>query len=148
MKVKLTLAAILIAAATLFGSTLLAQETQITKTQLPKAAQVFLSQYFPGQEISRIVKDKELMKTEYEVYLGNSVKIEFDGNGKWKEVDGKHTAIPSGFILPSITRYISANFPDQQIAKIEQTKAKYEVELLNGVDLDFNSKGGFLRIDK
>lgn len=147
MKVKLTLAAAVIVVATLFGAKLLAQETQVTKTQLPRAAQVFLNQYFPGQALSRVIRDKELMKTEYEVYLGNAVKVEFDGNGKWKEVDGTHNEIPTGFMLPSITRYVSGNFPGQKIVKIERSNTRYEVGLSNGVDLDFNSKGAFLKVD-
>ncbi|SDC06849.1 PepSY-like domain-containing protein [Niabella drilacis] len=147
MKVKLALAATVIVVATLFGSKLLAQETPITKAQLPKGAQAFLNQYFPGQALSRVTRDKELMKTEYEVYLGNSVKVEFDRNGKWKEVDGKHNEIPTGFILPSIARYISGNFPGQKIVKIERSNTRYEVGLSNGADLDFSSKGAFLKMD-
>ncbi|WP_018628976.1 PepSY-like domain-containing protein [Niabella aurantiaca] len=146
-KLKLSVGAALIAVAAFFGSKSAAQETPITRSQLPKAAQAFLTKYFPGQEISRIIRDKELMRTEYEVYLANSVKAEFDGNGAWKEVESKQQPLPVTFIPSNITRHISANFPAQKIIKVEKTKAKYEVELSNGMDLDFNAKGNFLRVD-
>ncbi len=125
-----------------------AQETVIKTNELPKTAQDFISKNFVGQKVSQAVKDKGMISTDYEVWLDNGTKIEFDGNGNWEDVDSENkTAIPVGFIPAKITSYVSKNFPTQKIGKIERSSSKFEVELTNGVDLEFNSQGEFLRID-
>ena|SRR5690606_20662132 len=125
-----------------------AQETVITQNELPEVAQAFITDHFPGQKISRAIKDVEYrIKTEYEVYLDNNVKVEFDGKGNWKDVDGNNAAIPTKFIPEKILHYVAQNFPTQHITQIEKSSSKFEVALLNGPDLEFNAKGSFLRID-
>ncbi len=131
-----------------FGTLINAQETVIKQAELPKTAQTFLSQNFSGQKAIQIIKDKGMISTEYEIRMENGTKVEFDGDGNWKEVDGKNkSAIPTGFIPSNITSYVSKNFPTYQISKIEKESKKYEVELTNGLDLEFNLNGDFLRID-
>ncbi len=130
------------------GITLNAQETIIKQTELPKTAQQFVSKNFPGKNVIQVEKDSGIAKTEYELRFEDGTKIEFDGNGNWKEVDGKdNAAIPTGFIPNKITSYVSKNFPTHKISKIEKGLGKIEVELTNDLDLEFNSNGDFLRID-
>lgn len=125
-----------------------AQETVIKTNELPKTAQDFISKNFAGQKVSQAVKDKGMISTDYEVWLDNGTKIEFDGDGNWEDVDSENkTAIPTGFIPAKIRSYVSKNFPTQKIGKIERSSSKFEVELTNGMDLEFNSQGEFLRID-
>ncbi|SMC76126.1 PepSY-like domain-containing protein [Moheibacter sediminis] len=125
-----------------------AQETVIKTTELPKTAQDFISKNFSGQKVSQAIKDKGMISTDYEVWLDNGVKIEFDGNGNWEEVDGENDAvIPTGFIPKKITSYVSKNFPTHKISKIEKDSNSYDVELTNGLDLEFKLNGDFLRID-
>lgn len=51
------------------------------------------------------------------------------------------------FILQSIRDYAAKNFSAHQIRKIEKNSRKYEVKLTNGVELEFDLNGNFLRID-
>lgn len=130
------------------GIQLNAQETAIKTSELPKAAQDFISKNFSGHKVSQAVKDKGMISTDYEVWLDNGVKIEFDSKGNWEEVDGKNdAAIPTGFIPAKITSYVSKNFPTHKISKIEKDSNKFDVELTNGLDLEFKLNGDFLRID-
>lgn len=132
----------------IFSIQLNAQESVIKTNELPKTALDFISKNFSGQKVSQAVKDKGMISTDYEVWLDNGVKIEFDGNGNWEEVDGeKDTAIPTGFIPAKITSYVSKNFPTHKISKIEKDSNSYDVELTNGLDLEFKLNGDFLRID-
>lgn len=125
-----------------------AQETVIKTNELPKTAQDFIKKNFASQKVSQAIKDKGMISTDYEVYLDNGVKIEFDGNGNWEEVDGENdAAIPTGFIPAKITSYVSKNFPTHKISKIEKDSNSYDVELTNGLDLEFKLNGDFLRID-
>lgn len=129
------------------GFQLEAQEKNIDEWELPRTARDFISRNFPDQTIVRLTRDDDDQEREYEAVLGNSVKIEFNHLGFWKEVDGNNSEISTKFIPRKITEYVNQNYPSEKIGKIEKSVEKYEIELLNGPDLEFNSKGKFLRID-
>lgn len=148
MRTKLNLVACLIAGL-IFGLSANAQKTVIKKSQLPVNAQTFLKKHFAGQEPTYILEDKEIISKEYKVQYANNIEIEFDKKGNWKEVDGKSTAIPVGIVPVKINSYVKANFPKTKITKIEkETLGGYEAKLDNGLELKFNSKGEFTKIDK
>ncbi|RNL87919.1 hypothetical protein ED312_09315 [Sinomicrobium pectinilyticum] len=131
-----------------FGRQAHAQESVITKAELPAPAREFLDTHFKEQKIIQVVKDVDyLIKTDYEVLLDNAMKVEFDGKGNWKEVDGSHTPVPVALVPEKVTHYVKQNFPTHTINKIEKSSVKYEVELANGLDLEFTLGGEFLRID-
>lgn len=132
----------------IFGQQGNAQESVITKAELPKPAQEFLDAHFKEQKIIQVVKDVDyLVKTDYEVLLDNAMKLEFDGKGNWKEIDGNHNPVPAALIPEKIGDYVKQNFPMQTIIKLEKGSVKYEVELANGLELVFTLAGEFLRID-
>ncbi|MGS2764634.1 PepSY-like domain-containing protein [Sinomicrobium sp. M5D2P9] len=132
----------------LFGTRVNAQETVITKAELPKPAQEFLDANFKEQKIIQVVKDVDyLVKTDYEVLLDNAMKLEFDGKGNWKEIDGSHNPVPAALVPEKIGDYVKQNFPMQTIIKMERGSVKYEVELANDLELEFTLAGEFLRID-
>lgn len=125
-----------------------AQEKIISENELPQTAKDFITKNFSEQKVVQTVKDIDYwIKTEYEVTLDNAFYLEFDGSGNWKEIDGKDTAIPTEFIPEPIIQYVSENFPTQKSTKIEKKSSGYELELSNGLDLDFNAKGKFIGID-
>jgi hypothetical protein len=146
MKTKLNLATCLIAGLA-FGLSANAQKTVITKNALPANAQTFLKTHFPGQEPVNIIEDKETFSKDYKVQFTNYIEIEFDGKGNWEEVDGNHQAIPNSIIPKKITSYVTTNFANTAITKIDKGTWGYEVNLSNGLELEFNSKGNFIRID-
>ncbi|AYN06487.1 MULTISPECIES: PepSY-like domain-containing protein [unclassified Flavobacterium] len=146
MKTKLNLAMCLIAGLA-FGLSANAQKTVITKTALPANAQSFLKTHFAGQEPTYIIEDKEMFSKDYKVQFANNLEVEFDGKGNWEEVDGNHQAIPISVIPKKIVSYINTNFANTTITKIDKGTWGYEVNLSNGLELEFNSKGNFIRID-
>ena len=125
-----------------------AQESVITKNELPQTAQKFISDNFSIISIDYVKMDKEILSTDYKVKFTDGSEVEFDSKGEWMEVDGNKTNIPTGFIQKSILTYVKAKFPNAQIEKIEKGRfGKQEVKLSNGLELEFNSKGEFKRID-
>ncbi len=138
---------LVVAIALLVGSVTFAQDRVITFNELPKAGQQFITKYFGAKQVSLVTLDDDYLSKDYELVLTNGTKIEFAGNGEWKEVDGKRNAIPTGFIPQNILSYVKKSFPNTEIVKIERERLGYSVELTNGLDLDFNSKGDFLRVD-
>ncbi len=116
----------------------------LDRSDLPEAAQSFLSEYFPKDKIGMVKTDKHLLKkTDYDVKLVNGTKIEFSNSGKWTSVDCKTREVPSGIIPKAIRTYVSKNFSGVKIVKIEKTTSKYVVGLSDDVELTFNLLGQF-----
>ncbi|MGU3376660.1 PepSY-like domain-containing protein [Chryseobacterium sp. M5A1_1a] len=132
----------------LMGGLMFAQDRAINPNQLPKAAKSFLATHFKGVAVSSAIEDREIYGVDdYKVYLSNGMKMEFDSNGNWKEVDGKHQKVPYGFIPATIKNYSTKNFPNTYIIKIEKKRWSYKAELSNGLELEFDKNGSFKRID-
>jgi len=144
MKVQMILGLI---ASTFFSLSVSAQKTTITTAELPANAQTFLKKHFPNETPSYIVKEKEVFSTEYKVQFSNAIEIEFDSKGNWEEIDGNHTAIPASAIPAKIATYVKANYKDANVTKIDKSRWGYEVDLSNGLELEFDSTEKFLRID-
>jgi hypothetical protein len=130
----------------LTGFTANAQKRNITLNELPKPAQTFISTHFKGQTVSYLIEDKGMLSTDYEVTLSGGTEIEFDSKGNWKEIDGNKHGLPNSVIPKGIADYISKNYKGQGIEKIDK-EGGYKVELLNDLELKFDSNGRFLRID-
>ncbi|MCW3160964.1 PepSY-like domain-containing protein [Chryseobacterium oryctis] len=125
-----------------------AQDKAISYNQLPQSAKTFLGSNFKGAKPSYIIEDREIYGIdEYKVQLSNGMKVEFDSKGNWKKVDGHNQKIPYVFIPTSIKNYSTKSFPNTFIKKIEKKRWSYEIELSNGIDLEFDRKGNFTKID-
>lgn len=125
-----------------------AQDKSISHNQLPAKAQTFIKTYYPQANILQVTEDTDyLFWKEYKVLLKDNVKIEFDKNGDWKEVNAERSQVPAKLIANPIQQYITKNFPGTHITQINKDSRKYEIELSSGLDLEFNLNGEFLRID-
>ena len=140
---------VFVALLSLFAVQVLPAQESVTQDikRLPQNAQNFIAKHFADEKISYIKIDEELLKTDYDVIFVSGKEIEFTKDGEWKEVDCKHSAIPSAIIPVNIQTYVSQNFNGILITKIEKKSNHYEVELSNNLDLDFDRNGNFLRID-
>lgn len=125
-----------------------AQESIISKNELPKVAQKFISDNFSKSTLEYVKIDKETFSTDYQLKFSDGFEVEFDSKGEWTEVDGNKMPIPTEFIQKNILHYVKEKFPNTQIVKIEKGRfGKQEVKLSNGLELEFNSNGEFKRID-
>lgn len=115
---------------------------------LPAAAVVQLDTHFKGKKIHHIKVEKDIMGVKgYDVTLSDGTEIDFDSKGKVKEVDcGVKGQVPDEMIMKSIRDYVKANYKGQKIVKFEVKRRGYEIELRNGVELEFNEAGNFVRI--
>lgn len=144
MKTQISLSLI---AGLLFSFSAHAQKTTITAAELPAKAQTFLKEHFANENTLAIVKDKETFSTDYKVRFSNNTEVEFDSKGNWEEIDGNHNPIPTAAIPAKIASYVKSNYKETSIIKIDKGYWGYEVDLSNGIELEFDSNGKFLRID-
>ena len=133
-------------AALLFSLTVSAQDKKITAAQLPATAQNFIKQHFKGQTVTSAQLDKEMFDNDYETVLSNGVKINFDANGNWDEIESA-IGLPSSVIPKAINTYLAANYKGQKVVQIDRKRAGHDIELSNGTELEFDANGKFLRID-
>jgi hypothetical protein len=116
--------------------------------QLPQPAQAFIQKHFDAKNVAHVIEDDEFFSSkEYKVALANGTEIEFDSKGNWTEIDADREPLPQAIIPNSIRQYISKSFPNNEVVQISRSSRKYEVELSSGIDLEFDGKGNFKRID-
>lgn len=120
----------------------------INREDLPEPAREFLTKYFPKAKVGMIKVDKHLLKkTDYDVKLVNGTKIEFNNKGNWTSVDCQTREVPEGIIMKPIRNYVNKKFPGQKIVSIEKKATSFEVELEDGVELQFDRLGNFKKVD-
>ena len=124
MKKFMTLMLVAIAASV---SSAMYAGTPINQSELPKAAQAFITKYFPKDQVKKAEKDNGRV---------SGAEIDFMSDGQWKEVKAaRGTAVPSEIIPSAIVKYVDTNFKGQTIVEISRKRGGYEVELSNGSEL-------------
>jgi len=121
----------------------------IQVAEMPQRAQQFIQAHFAGQSVAMAKVESELMSKNYDVIFTNGDKVEFDKKGDWTNVDCEHSQVPQAIIPADIQKYVSTNYPDAKVLKIEKTDRKgYEIELNNGFDIEFDKKFKVIEIDR
>ena len=124
------------------------QATAQTQTTIES----FVKTYFADAEILSSIKDG----FDYDVTLSDYTKIEFDGNllgGKleWDEVDCKHStvykAVPSTLIPVEISTHVAKYHSDYTIVKISKDRRGWEIELSNGIEIEFDKRFNVIDFD-
>ena len=143
MKKILTLAAALV-----ISLAACADLQQLIKfNQLPILAQNFIKKYYSTTDISYIEKEKEGMDYDYTVYLNTGTEIEFNYQGELQTIDCQITPVPQGIIPKMIAEYVIVHYPDQFIVEYQVDYTRQTIELNNRLELIFDLKGNFLKID-
>lgn len=124
------------------------KEKRINLQDLPEQAQSFIKNNLNKAKAQQVWKETEnALEVAYKVTFQDRLKVKFDKLGNWKEVNGNRKPIPTEFIPDKILRYVRQSFPHNEVVKIEKEKRSYEVEISNGLELEFDKKGNFVKID-
>lgn len=115
--------------------------------QLPNQAKQFISQYFGSSKVAVAKIEKDFFDKNYDVIFTDGNKVEFNKEGVWKEVDCKYSIVPSAIIPNTIRTYVSSNYANAKVVKIERDKRDYEVKLDSGMKLTFDLKFNLIDID-
>ncbi len=122
------------------------KEKVVSQNDLPTIANTYITTHFPDQTIRQVIKDMDNLKTTYDVILDNGAKLEFNKSGEIRKIEG-NSKLPDSVIPSQILSYVQDNYATEFIKKWELEDNKQEVELSNGLDLEFDKNGNFLRID-
>lgn len=143
---KFFLSSIIAMAVCVISSSCNAEDLFVSARDLPQSVQSFLTSHFPNTSVASTIKDGN----DYEIRMNNGWEMEFDHNGQWENIDCKRDQVPASvlaLIPETIISYISSNYATAFITEISRDRSGYEVELSNGLDLKFSSKGVFMAVD-
>ncbi|GAB4421759.1 MAG: hypothetical protein OHK0039_37070 [Bacteroidia bacterium] len=129
--------------------------------QLPAAVQAWLDTHLPGATIREVeVNHHRDGSLSYEVELADGSEYYFDADGGfvfWTEDHslrrGSSDHVPVSDLPQAIRDYVAATYPGATIVKAEINHhqdgsfRKYEIELSNGVELNFDEQGQYLPDD-
>ena len=126
-------------------------ERVIPFEQMPQKAQTFTRQYFPAEKNeyrqAYVTYDPEFLDSSYTVVFTTGDGIEFTKDGEWKDFECRMCTVPAEIIPAPIQAYLTQNFPDVAVKKIDRDKREIEVKLANGFELKFNTAGVLLEVD-
>lgn len=132
--------------ATSFGY---AQDRIIHQSELPNEIQHYLSIHFPNSKVLKVEEDKGYFSTSYEVKLQNNIELEFKGT-KIKDIDAdRGTKLPDSVIPERIRRYVFENYPNSFVTdwELDDDDNRQQVGLNNGLELEFDKQGRFIKLD-
>lgn len=139
----------LVLSVTLMGATLAsAQNSVINSSELPANTRSFVTKTFKNQPIVQAEKESTLGYVhEYSVILRDGTTLDFERDGSWEKMENKTKGLPFKAVPSKIAAYVKKAFPKTYIKSIEKDRSEYEVELSNELDLKFDLKGNFKKID-
>ena len=122
-------------------------EKVIPYLEMPLQAQRLIEAHFSKADVSVVMMDREILSADYEVRLNDGTKVEFNGDGELTKIDCGTKAVPEALIPEAVRSYVAKTFPNTFIAEWGKDDRRWKAELNNGLDLEFNNKYEFLRID-
>lgn len=122
------------------------EETVVKEPDVPEAIKSWVSTYFPDHPIVQVVKDRDDFTVTWDVILAEGVSLEFDKDYHITDLSYA-LGLPDTVVPEPILEYVRTNYPQQLIVEWELNKRSQEVNLKNGLELEFSLEGEFLRID-
>ena len=123
-----------------------AEDRPVVYEQLPAPAKEFINANYPGEKVSYVVVDDDVIKPDYTVRLANGVEIQFENSGALEKITAR-TGVPEAVVPVQISDYVEANFPDTVIVEYEVGRRDFSVDLSNGLELRFNGKFKLVELD-
>ena len=123
---------------------------QAETKNLPTSSKDYIEQHFSSNiiEVEENSNWQIWENEKYEVKLANGMELDFDENGNIIEIESQNNAvIPMAALPANILSYLKENYPDTQVIGWEKQKKEQEVELANGIELEFDDQGNFRKID-
>lgn len=138
----------------------MAMEAKDEPGELPEEAQLFLNRHFPDEKVVDFEKFNKIFDSKetdffdfddqeaYEVELSNGIKVEFGKEGTMTEMGStEDIAIPLHALPDLIEIYLKTNYMDEKVVAYEIDADDQEIELDNGIDLEFDNDGRFVEKD-
>ncbi len=124
-----------------------AQDRAITADRLPEEAGRLLKTHFAGRTVAGVTMDRDFLCKSYNVYFSGGDKIEFDGSGRWKELEFSSESFPADLIPQQIAQYVETNYPGAMVVDMDRDRREYDVKLDSRMELTFDRNFNIIEID-
>lgn len=121
--------------------------TVLSEAEIPVEIKTYITDHFPSNSINRAETEVDDNETFYNIYLSENFNLEFNSGLTITNIDA-NSQLPNSVIPQSILDYVSQNYPDNFITDWELESDYQEVELNNGLELEFSLEGVFIRVDE
>ncbi len=123
------------------------KEQVVAYNDVPQEIQSYVETHFSSNKILQTLKDTEGLTLTYDVTLDSAISLEFNRSKEIISIDA-NSKLPDSVIPKKILTYVLTNYPDLVITDWEKESRKVQqIELNNGLDLEFDEEGNYLRID-
>lgn len=122
------------------------KETIIQGNQVPEKIKTYIETHFPQLSVLQVLEDRDGFTLTYDVTLQQGYFLEFNRKMEIEEVTGIEP-IPNSVVPSNILTYVQTQFSEQFILSWDLSDRIQEVTLDNGIQLEFDQEGNFLRID-
>ena len=120
-------------------------ETLLSESEIPTEITAYQSLHFPDNPILEAVQHNENTQS-YEIRLEGNFELDFDEAFNIIDIDGT-TQLPDSVIPEDLLAYASENYAGNVITDWEIELNHQQIGLDNGVELEFEMDGTFIRID-
>ncbi len=118
----------------------------LTTSAIPNEIASYVETHFPDNEILQAVMQVDGLELTYDVTLRGNIYLEFNRKKDIIEIKS-FEKLPDSVIPVAILNYVSSNYEGNFIKEWEIDDRIQQVKLDNELELEFNKKGEFLRID-
>lgn len=146
MKINKLIQLSILAASIFIGATSCEKDKLMTPNDLPNEIKNYINSHFPNNAILQVIKEKDGISKNYDIILANNINLEFNGKKEITDIDGSEK-LPNSVIPTKILDYVTTNYPDDIITDWSLDDKNQSIKLNNRLELEFNKKGDFLRID-
>ena len=122
------------------------KEKVLTLDDYPSEIKTYSQTYFPENQIIQVIRDSDGFTRTYEVVLEETIQLEFNRKKEIIKVESENK-IPDSVIPSLILSYVKSNFANNYIVRWEIDNKNHDVELDNGIELIFDNKYSFKRIE-
>lgn len=147
---KTVLAAVLLLAAIASANADNRNERPVTIDRFPEVSQEFLAAHFKGLTVAYAVEEAKYYGKEYEVTYTDRTEVEFRSDGQWSSVERKYSPVPEAIVPEQIRQFVATQadaYPGQYIKKIDRGPYTWEIELSNGLEIEFDQKFNVIGYD-
>lgn len=122
------------------------KESIIGYEEVPAEIKSYVSTNFPQRVVLQAIKSKGHCDEAFEIKLDSNTTLEFNRKNEISEIESD-MALPQAVIPTNIWEYVTTNYSNNFITDWSRDKHNQEVQLNDGLKLEFNKEGGFLRLD-